>query len=259
MEYPVQDSRGDHRVSEDLVPLREAAVGGQDQGPLLVAAGDELEEQMRAVTVDRDVADLVDDEELGLAVELQSLLDPVLGIGLGKGGDQRHGLGKVCPVALGDRLDAQGHGQVGLPDARRAQEDDVLAVRDEPALGQFLDPLLVDRGLEGEVEALEGLDVGELVKRGPDSDVLLLLGGHLLGEDLVQEVGVGDVVLGGFLESRLQTFVDPIKPEMTEVVLDMGEAHWTLPSTRLWYTARSRIWTSSAGAGLGAAGLKRPQ
>ena len=259
MEDPVQDGRGDHRIPEDLVPLGEAAVRGQDERPLLVAAGDELEEQVSAVSVNRNVADLIDDEELGLAVELQTLLDPVLGIGLGQGRDQRHGLGEVRPVALCDRLDAQGHGQVGLPDARRAQKDDVLAVRDEPALGQFLDPLLVDRGLEGEVEALERLDVGELGERSSDGDVLLLLGGHLLGEDLVQEVGIRDVVLGGFLESRLQTFVDPIKPEMTEVVLDMGEAHWTLPSTRLWYTARSRIWTSSAGAGLGAAGLKRPQ
>ena len=259
MEDPVQDGRGDHRVAEDLVPLGEAAVGGQDQGSLLVAAGDELEEQMRAVTVDRDVADLVDDEELGLAVKLQTLLDPVLGIGLGQGRDKRHGLGKVGPVAFGDRLDAQGHGQVSLPDARRAQEDDVLAISDKPALRELLDPLLVDRGLEGEVEALQGLDIGELGERRSDSDVLLLLGGHLLGEDLVQEVGIRDVVLGGFLEGRLQMFIDPIEAEMPEVVLDMGETHWTPPSTRLWYTARSRTWTSSAGAGVGAAGLKRPQ
>jgi hypothetical protein len=42
---------------------------------------------------------------------------------------------------------------MGLADARRAQEDDVLAVRDKPALRQLLDPLLVDRGLKGEVEA----------------------------------------------------------------------------------------------------------
>lgn len=32
----VQDGRGDHRVAEDLVPLGEAAVRGQDQGTLFV-------------------------------------------------------------------------------------------------------------------------------------------------------------------------------------------------------------------------------
>ena len=43
MEDPVQDGRGDDRITEDLVPLTEAAIGGQDQGPLFVAAADELE------------------------------------------------------------------------------------------------------------------------------------------------------------------------------------------------------------------------
>jgi len=109
MEYPVQDSRGDHRVPEDLVPLREAAVGGQDQGPLLVAAGDELEEQVGTMLVDGDVADLIDNQELGLAVELKALLDPVLGISFRQRGDKRHGLSEVGPVAFGDGLDAQGH------------------------------------------------------------------------------------------------------------------------------------------------------
>jgi hypothetical protein len=117
-----------------------------------------------------------------------------------------------------------------FPTPGGTQEDDVLAVGNEPALGQLLDPLLVDRGLEGEVEGLERLDVGELGQRGPDGYVLLLLGGHLLRQDLVQEVGVGDVVLGRFLESRLETVVDLVEPEVTEVVLDMGEAHSAPPS-----------------------------
>ena len=132
---------------------------------------------MRTVPVDRDVADLVDDQELGLAVELQPLLDPVLGVGLGERRDERHGLSEVGSEAFGHGLDAQGHGQMGLPHARRPEEDDVLAIGDEPALRELLDPLLVDRGLEGEVERLERLDVGELGQGGPDSNVLLLLGG----------------------------------------------------------------------------------
>jgi hypothetical protein len=32
---PVQDGRGDHGIAEDLVPLREAPLRGQDQGALL--------------------------------------------------------------------------------------------------------------------------------------------------------------------------------------------------------------------------------
>jgi hypothetical protein len=66
---------------------------------------------------------------------------------------------------------------MGFPDAWRPEEDDVVAVGDEPAFRELFDPLLVDRGLEGEVERLERLDVGELGQGGPDSNVLLLLGG----------------------------------------------------------------------------------
>jgi hypothetical protein len=50
-------------------PLGEAAVGGQDHGPALVARIDQLEEQVAAVGDDRQVADLVDDQEGGAAEE----------------------------------------------------------------------------------------------------------------------------------------------------------------------------------------------
>ena len=205
---PIQDSRGDNGIPEDFVPLREASVGRQDQRPLFVPPRDKLKKQMRAVAIDRDVADLVDNQEFWLAVKLQPLLDPVFGISLGQRSDQGHGLGEVSPVAFRDGFHAQGHGQMGLAYAGRAEEDDVFAVRDEPTLGQLLDSLLVDRRLKGEVERLQGLDVGELGHRGSDGDVLFLLGGDFLGQDLVHEVGVGDVVLGGFFESRLETIVD---------------------------------------------------
>ena len=48
MQDPVQDGRGDHGIAEDLVPLREAPVRGEDQDALFVPPRDELEEQMRA-------------------------------------------------------------------------------------------------------------------------------------------------------------------------------------------------------------------
>ena len=154
---PVQDGRGDHGIPEDLVPLGKTPVRGQDQCPFFIPPGDELKKKVSSVPVDRDITDLVYYQQLRLAIELQPLLDPVLRVGLGQGSDERHGLGEVGPVAFGDGLDAQGHGQVSLAYAWRAQEDDVLTIGDEPALRELLDPLLVDRGLEGEVEALEGL------------------------------------------------------------------------------------------------------
>ena len=81
---PVQDSRGNRWIAENLVPLAEAAVRGQDQRLLLVAPLDGLEEQRGAVSVDCDVANLIDDQEFDLAVNLEPLLDLVLAIGWGR-------------------------------------------------------------------------------------------------------------------------------------------------------------------------------
>ena len=47
-------------VAEDVSPSGEGQVAGQDDGGVLVAAGDELEEQVRGVLLEGDVPDFVD-------------------------------------------------------------------------------------------------------------------------------------------------------------------------------------------------------
>jgi hypothetical protein len=55
------DHRGGHDVvAEDLSPSPERHVRGDQDCSLFVAAGDQLEEQVRGVLVEGDVADLVD-------------------------------------------------------------------------------------------------------------------------------------------------------------------------------------------------------
>src|SRR3954464_1303327 len=55
-------------VAEDLAPAPERLVGGDDQAGAFVAGGDELEEQVGGFGFERDVSDLVDDEQ-GVAAE----------------------------------------------------------------------------------------------------------------------------------------------------------------------------------------------
>jgi hypothetical protein len=61
--------------------LGKIAVGGQDYGPPLIPSGNQLEKEMGAMTIDRDIADFIDDKQFGLAVELERFFDPVFGIG----------------------------------------------------------------------------------------------------------------------------------------------------------------------------------
>ena len=73
MEQPVEDRGGEDLVAEDVAPLRHDLVGGDQDAAALVAAGDELEEEMRAPAFEGQVAELVDDQQLRLAVERQAL------------------------------------------------------------------------------------------------------------------------------------------------------------------------------------------
>lgn len=62
---PVDDRRRDRGVVEHGRPFFEGTVARQDHGSAFVAAGDDLEEQVCAQTVDGEVAELVDDEDVG--------------------------------------------------------------------------------------------------------------------------------------------------------------------------------------------------
>ena len=65
---------GDDVVGEDLAPSAEGHVAGDEDRALLVAGRDELEEQVRGVRVEREVADLVDDQQPVAAEAFQFVL-----------------------------------------------------------------------------------------------------------------------------------------------------------------------------------------
>src|ERR1700679_3804309 len=69
VQEPVDESDDAGGVGEDLGPLGEGLVGAQDdRARSLVATGDDLEEEVGVAAVVGEVADLIDAQELGLAV-----------------------------------------------------------------------------------------------------------------------------------------------------------------------------------------------
>ena len=88
VEQPIEQRGGDDGIAEDLAPFGEAAVRGEDHGALLVAGVDELEEQIAAAGNDRQVADLVDDEQREAAEEADLLAQGALALGLGERADE---------------------------------------------------------------------------------------------------------------------------------------------------------------------------
>src|SRR5262249_54009052 len=95
-------------------PAAERLVAGEHERPALVTPADELEEQVGAALVDRQVADLVDDQEPRHRVELELLLEPALGERLGERADHvRRGREQHAIAAL-DRLEAEPDGKMRL-------------------------------------------------------------------------------------------------------------------------------------------------
>ncbi len=81
----------DDFVAEDLAPAAEGQVGGDHDGGLLVAGGDELEEEVGGVGVEGDVADFVNDDELVAADPLELGLEPAALVGFGEARDPVQG------------------------------------------------------------------------------------------------------------------------------------------------------------------------
>src|SRR5439155_7908784 len=189
---------------------------------------DELKEKIGPGAVDRQVADLVDDQQPGHGVDLEPLVQTPLGRGLGQGGDEAGRGREQDAVAMLDGLEAEPDGQVGLPDAGRTEEHDILAVLDEVTAAQRLDLLLVERGLVAEVERLQALHEGEAGQVRAHGDMLGRLRGDLFGQQRIEEVGVRGFLGGGLLEHGLETLATLEQPQPLHLLLqalELGGTH----------------------------------
>ena len=83
VQEPIESSAGEDGVAgEDIGPVAEGLVGGDDDGVIaLVAVAEDLEEEAGLCRVETEVADLIDDEEFGLGQRLDGMAKTVLGEG----------------------------------------------------------------------------------------------------------------------------------------------------------------------------------
>lgn len=73
----VDEGGGDHGVAADLAPGLEPAIARNDDGAALVAARDQGEHEVGGSPLERDVADLADDEQLAALKPLELLVEDV--------------------------------------------------------------------------------------------------------------------------------------------------------------------------------------
>jgi hypothetical protein len=119
VDKPVDQGGGDHGVAEDLAPLLEAAVAGDDDRAAFVAARDEREEQVGRLPFEWQVADFVDDEQVVALEPTQLRLELVAVLRGVQSRDPFLGGGEGDPVAVLAGLERKRGREVGLAGAGR--------------------------------------------------------------------------------------------------------------------------------------------
>src|SRR5277367_5734282 len=148
------EQRGRHlRVAEHGSPLAEAEVGRDDDAGALVELAQQMEEQGSAGGAERQVAKLVEDDEIGVGEPGCDLSWFALKLLLFESVDQFNGGEEADALAMVlDRLDADRGGEMRLACAGAADQDDVVRILQELAAMKLTGERLVDLAA-GEVEA----------------------------------------------------------------------------------------------------------
>jgi site-specific DNA recombinase len=120
MNEPVDHRGGDDVVAEDLAPAGKGLVRGHDHRRTLIAGGHEREHQVRGLRVERDVADLVTDDQRDPAEGGELVLEPPLALGVLQSGDPLGGGLKPDAVPREARADRDRDRQMRFPGTGRA-------------------------------------------------------------------------------------------------------------------------------------------
>lgn len=154
-------------IVEDLGPLFESAIGGNDKRAAFIAPADDLEEQVRAVFIDGKVAQLIEYQKTGLEILVKFSLKLPGGLSGGEGIDDIDGGGKEHRIACQASGMAQCVTRIALPQTDPAEEDDVGLVVDKLQAEQVLDLKAIDLFGPTPVELLEGFEHGEVGEPDP--------------------------------------------------------------------------------------------
>jgi hypothetical protein len=154
----VGDGGGSGAVVEQVAPVLEGQVGGDDGGGALVALVEDLVEQVGAAGVEAQVAELVDEEKVGSRPSGEAAVEGVAGLAGDEVVDEIGGEYEADAVAAQARELTDGIGEMGFADSARTEKDAVGLVTNEVERGGTGDDVSVD-GF-GVIEVI-GIDSGE--------------------------------------------------------------------------------------------------
>ena len=134
----------------------------------------------------------VDDEQGEAAKVPDAIAQRAVAFGLRQRSDDVCERTEVDAPAGFDRFDPEGQAQMRLAGSGRAYEMHGFGAIDELQSGERQNTVLVERGLEGEVEACEGFDRRELGHLDGHFDAAVLPDGELFGQQRVDSLDGAD-------------------------------------------------------------------
>ena len=201
LEDAIEDGGGEIGIVKNVAPRGERLVGGEDHGLALEVAGvDDVVEHVGGVLSEGEVADLVDHEDGGLDEVVKSLLEASGLAGAGEVVDQLGGVDEECVEAVLDGAIGDRDGEVRLSAAWLAVEDHVAPVGDEVRGEERAEHLQAQRGLEGEVEVVDGLEEWQSCGACTARDACLYAVGDLFRDGDGEHVAVAPLLALGAVE-----------------------------------------------------------
>ena len=162
LEDAVDDGVGEIVVVEDAAPAPRMLVGGEDhRASSDVAVVDDVIEDVRCVVAVGEVADLVDDEDMGLHVHGERVAKLAVAARDGELVDELRGRDEARVEPELHRAIRDGDREMGLAASGLAFEDDRVALGDEVRREKRTDRREPQRRLIGEVELLDRTEKGK--------------------------------------------------------------------------------------------------
>jgi hypothetical protein len=166
------------------------------------------------------VAELVDNQQLGFAEKHQAISELPVGLGARQRRQERGGADEEDRVAGFDYGAPEGNREMRLADTRRAKDQDVFGLTEKAAGGELADEALIDRRLEFEIEIVERFHGREVRDLESHRDARALLGLDLLPQDGVEEVEIRRRGAGRIGEYRIEPLGDVPETQARELLDD---------------------------------------
>ena len=117
MDESIDRGGGGGLVGKDSIPLGEGQIGGEEDGALFVAIGDQFEEDGAFFPVAVDAGEIVEDEEVELVETREQSLELEIALSDRHFRDEAGGSGEDHLEVLAHKGEADGVGEVALADA----------------------------------------------------------------------------------------------------------------------------------------------